>query len=455
VEAGYLRLVAELDSRPAAVPVAAAGRVARTFLTQALRVSGPDASADVAAALAVDAGSGWLPELGAALAEGAVSREHVDVAVRAVKRVPAHLLHRVDGGGVSGAQRVDHFLTDAARELSPAETARVAAHLVAFLDRHGVDSFDPASVTRRGLRTVVDSTGMLLLRAELDPAAGAVVRAALDLFGAPDPAGSAVDEAGTAIAVPDIRSPGQRGADALTTICRFALAGSDGHAAGDADGTDAGGGTRSHSGSGAGPGDERARILITVTPDQLASVPGAAPATVAGTGEPVGPRLLARWACDSLLQRVLHAPDGAVLNMGRTVRTVTPAQRKALTVRDGGCAIPGCGAPPGWCQAHHVRFWSRGGSSDLDNLVLLCARHHSDIHTGIWSIEMHGQVPWAIPPAWIDPGRRPLRNTTRHRFQQARDIGQRLRDDGDHGDHGDDWHGEDDGHDGHDPPAEE
>ncbi len=76
---------------------------------------------------------------------------------------------------------------------------------------------------------------------------------------------------------------------------------------------------------------------------------------------------------------------------------------------------------------HHPTPWSAGGRTDLGNLTLLCPRHHTEVHLGIWAVEMRDGVPWTVPPAWIDPGRRPLRNTAHHAAQQARRVGQRLR----------------------------
>jgi HNH endonuclease len=65
---------------------------------------------------------------------------------------------------------------------------------------------------------------------------------------------------------------------------------------------------------------------------------------------------------------------------------VSPAQRRALTHRDGGCVFPGCDRPEAWCDAHHLVHWTRGGPTDLDNLALLCRRHHVTVHEGGWRI---------------------------------------------------------------------
>ncbi|HEX2810452.1 MAG TPA: HNH endonuclease, partial [Kineosporiaceae bacterium] len=134
---------------------------------------------------------------------------------------------------------------------------------------------------------------------------------------------------------------------------------------------------------------------------------------------PITPATLARFTCDAGLQRVLLAPNGAALNLGRTTRLVTPGQRAALIARDRGCVIPHCPAPPEYCDAHHLRPWALGGLSDLNNYVLACPTDHTALHSGIWTIIMIDAVPWAIPPPWIDPQRRPVRNTTHHNGHQV------------------------------------
>ena len=74
------------------------------------------------------------------------------------------------------------------------------------------------------------------------------------------------------------------------------------------------------------------------------------------------------------------------LDVGRASRTVSPAQRRALTIRDRGCVFPGCDRPPGWCDGHHIVHWADGGPTDLANLALLCHHHHKAIHEGGWSM---------------------------------------------------------------------
>ena len=85
-----------------------------------------------------------------------------------------------------------------------------------------------------------------------------------------------------------------------------------------------------------------------------------------------------RLACDAATVGMRHGPTGQVLDVGRKTRTISPALRRALASRDSQCRFPGCQARR--CDAHHIRHWAHGGATALDNLVLLCRRHHRAVH---------------------------------------------------------------------------
>src|SRR5690606_37443945 len=87
-----------------------------------------------------------------------------------------------------------------------------------------------------------------------------------------------------------------------------------------------------------------------------------------------------RLLFDAQVSRFIVDPEGVPLEMGRSTRTVTPAQMRALAIRDGGCTWPGCERPPEWCDGHHIVHWVDGGPTDLDNLCLYCRRHHVLVH---------------------------------------------------------------------------
>ncbi|GAB49766.1 HNH endonuclease signature motif containing protein [Mobilicoccus pelagius] len=97
-----------------------------------------------------------------------------------------------------------------------------------------------------------------------------------------------------------------------------------------------------------------------------------------------------------------------MLDLGRRSRLVTSAERTVLALRDGGCTYPGCGAPPGWCDGHHIRHWSEGGMTDPPNLALLCRHHHTVVHR-------HGHTVTVDPDGvlWRRADGSPIGNTPR------------------------------------------
>jgi len=97
-----------------------------------------------------------------------------------------------------------------------------------------------------------------------------------------------------------------------------------------------------------------------------------------------------RMTCDAAVVAVLHsAKPGELLRLGRKTRKMSAALRRALRIRDGGCQFPGCHRRR-HLQAHHVVHWMHGGPTDLDNLVLLCGRHHRAIHEEGFSVSWSG-----------------------------------------------------------------
>lgn len=197
------------------------------------------------------------------------------------------------------------------------------------------------------------TTGMVGLRATLDPEAAAIVKAAIDGLSQPRPV---TDEHGHTLE-PDPRGPAKRRADALLEIIGRGVASAKGQ-----------------------PVTEPTKLVITRDFDVLRGL--LAGSGLTGTGEVIDATTARRLACDAGLipmVMVLGGPS-APLDVGLLERLVTPAKRKALEVRNGGCTFGSCSSPATWCHAHHIVPWYRGGGTSVRELALLCPQHHTYVH---------------------------------------------------------------------------
>jgi hypothetical protein len=84
--------------------------------------------------------------------------------------------------------------------------------------------------------------------------------------------------------------------------------------------------------------------------------------------------------CDGSISRIITGPEGQILDSGRASRTFTAAQRRAIIARDRHCRWEHCDRPAAWCDAHHKIHWADGGPTSTDNGILICGRHHHQIH---------------------------------------------------------------------------
>ncbi len=238
------------------------------------------------------------------------------------------------------------------------ELCRYARHVA---DPDGFFDESEEANSQRRLRIAQMPDGMHAIEGLLDPEGGAALKSALDGLARKLGAG-------------DERSHRQRMADALGEMALHALDG---------------GSLRRRNGV-------RPHLSVTTTLDGLRNLPGA-PAADLEHSLPISTRTVERLACDATVSRVVMA-DSVVVDVGRATRVVSGATHRALRLRDRGCRWPGCERPAGWTQAHHIEFWTRGGKTELGNLVLLCHHHHRQVHEGGWQVVKHGRELRFIPP---------------------------------------------------------
>lgn len=129
-----------------------------------------------------------------------------------------------------------------------------------------------------------------------------------------------------------------------------------------------------------------ATMLVTVDEATLRGATDRVGVTEHGTSISAGE--LRRLACGARILPAIMDGDSRVLDLGREKRTHTPAQRRAIAHRDQGCAFPGCDRPPGWCETHHIIPWAVGGPTTVDDGVLLCSRHHHEVHNRGWHLRL-------------------------------------------------------------------
>jgi hypothetical protein len=328
LEAEAARLLAEIDRRRSFEPD---HFTAEAFLQSRVGDSGRAARRNVAEARGLDS----YEIVRHAFAIGEIDRPRVAMLLAASQVSPSHF--RRDQG----------LLVDTATNQSMAGTHQAIEYWKQQVDIEAASADREHLHRRRHLHVSPMLGGMVRLDGELDPVGGRTVILALRSLA--DPANL---EPG------DLRTPAQRRADAIVELCADHL---------------------SH-GDSSETGGSRPNMIVTVSLDVLQGR-ATEPCELAD-GTVISAETARRIACDAGVSRVLTQGESEILDVGRTTRVVPAAIRRALALRDKGCTHPGCTRPHHWCDSHHVIHWADGGPTALDNLVLLCRRHHRMVHEG-------------------------------------------------------------------------
>jgi hypothetical protein len=288
----------------------------------------------------------WQSSISAALVDAAVSADGVDAIRRGL-------------GEADGAVSVDALSAASDELLSEAEGAsadhllRRARQLRDQLDADGIARRERQRQDARSVTRWIRRDGMYQLSAVLDPEIGRSVFAAFDAIlgprrGGPRFADPEELERASAI-VDDPRTDAQLAADALVEMVRIAAAADDSTMF----------------------GRIRPAVRVIVTETALAergavASTGSAHGYIEGVLDPISIETVERHLCETGSVGVMFDDDGQCLNVGRERRLFTARQRIGLAVRDGGCLFGDCDRPPSWCEAHHIRQWSRDhGTTDI------------------------------------------------------------------------------------------
>jgi hypothetical protein len=342
----------------------------------------------------------------AGLDEGAMSLEAANLITGMLARVELRADPVLLG-------RYERNLSDLAAREPLSLLGRAVKLAESHLDPAGVAPGDADLAQERSLSFREDANGMFHLRAKLDPVTAAPVKAALDAMvsdalrrrgdrphtGAADVgAGDAqAVGAGAVGAVPpvveDRRSIAQLQADAFADLARHVL------------------------GCAGAPG-VLPKTTVVVRMGLQALLDGIGTAEIDGVDRPIAAGTARRLAADAELIPAVLGTESLPLDLGRSARLFSRAQRLALAERDGGCAS--CGANVTYADAHHIDWWTRdAGPTDLSNGVMLCTHCHHQIHDHGWDIRIRDDLVWFIPPPHIDPDRAP-RIGGRARFDPSR-----------------------------------
>jgi hypothetical protein len=281
-----------------------------------------------------------LPEIADAFRAGEISARHAAVVATAYTTARA--------AGLSG---VEDRLVGVARIETPKVLGAVVRRVTDAIDGDGGTESEEARFARRRYHASRSLDDMLNTNGLFDPEAADIHEKAIAAEMKRDHRAN------------DERTTSQRQADALTNLLRQSL----------------------EQGELGTEHTALPHVYYVVHADEH---PGATPELIdlirtdRHTNGHLSATTLERIMCDCNLTRIVMAGNSEVLDVGRSTRTATAAQWKALVIRDQHCQAPGCKQPPSRCQAHHKKHWGppHYGRTDLDNLELLCWHHHREQH---------------------------------------------------------------------------
>ncbi|WP_330255149.1 HNH endonuclease [Nocardia sp. NBC_00565] len=391
----------------------------KRFLMQCLGLSHQEAARRIATA---DTLGTWhtagqacppkLPHTATAHTAGDISADNAARVAAVMKRVP----HHTEPEHRDAAERI---LVDLARTGSPDDIGDVGARILGHLDPDGTLADDKDRARMRGITVGPQRPdGMSPISGEITPTLRALLDAVLAKYARPgmnnpdDPESPTGDcdyidrESMVAAATRDTRTAAQRTHDGLQALLRHGISAHD---------------LGSHRGV-------PVSAILTMSISELEKMAGVATTATGGT-VPISEALkLAEHGFPFL---AVFDSQGLPLHFARTKRLASPAQRMALIASLRGCTRPGCDAPASLCATHHVKDWSNGGNTDIENETLACDRCHALIHNGRggWKTlalsknsQHPGRTAWIAPPH-IDPTQTPRIN---HRHHPAELLAQTL-----------------------------
>ncbi len=329
-----------------------------------------------------------VPAVGEALAAGEVSAGHVDAIARGMK---------IAGDARDAFVELLPGLVEVACEMSvPAFADAVHRAAKGVVTDGGLSLFEDQ---RRStyLKIWNDAAGVVQMRGALDPEIGAVLQSRLHahvetMFHTGDRD------------VPVAHHPWVEPNDFRRAHALVALVADDhaGDSADDLDGCSRPGGRTkagdgvvgagriavSRSGTSRSGGPCRSDVVAHIDLETLTSGLSASSTHRTTFGADLPVETIRRIACDANIIPLVLNGAGMPLDIGRSQRLASAAQRRALEASHDTCAFDGCVVAFHACQIHHIDYWETGGPTDLANMVPLCSRHHHAAHEGGWTLKL-------------------------------------------------------------------
>jgi hypothetical protein len=307
------------------------------------------------------------PVVGDALAAGELSAGHVDAISRALK---------IAGDARDAFMELVPELVEAASVMSvPEFTVEVTKAAKGVVTDGGLSTFEDQ---RRStyLKIWNDVTGMVNVRGMFDPEIGAILQSRVNsqvevMFHSGDREVPVVHH--THVDVNDFRR-----AHALVALI------TDDHE----DCTRPGGRATSRTATSRTTGSCRSDVVVHIDLETLMNGLSESSTHRTAFGADLPVETIRRIACDANIIPLVLNGAGVPLDIGRSQRLASAAQRRALEAAHDTCAFDGCAVAFHACQVHHIEYWEHGGPTDLDNMVPLCSRHHHAAHEGGWTLRL-------------------------------------------------------------------
>jgi hypothetical protein len=292
------------------------------------------------------------PLVRAGLVDGRFTLEHARVILKALEAMPDTVPDEV-------VARAEGDLCRYAAEFQPKELARLGDGVLARVAPELADEADAKAIQRLEEQAAAKSTltisdhgnGLTRIHALVPTAVGERLRTMIEAYTQPRIAALEADG--------KVRPRNRIMADAFAQLLKCV-----------------------HCDQVPAHGGDATTLIVTVPLDQLRNDLGTAQL---GDGTPITAAEARRLACTAAIIPAVLGGRSEPLDLGRSRRLFSPAQRKALRLRDTRCRAEGCTVPATWCDAHHAgQPWSQGGRTNLDDGILLCGHHHRRAHDPVY-----------------------------------------------------------------------